>query len=263
MRNLFLKTLYDKRAFIVGWGLGLGFLGYLMTIFYPAFHQDSSLDQLIRSLPPALQGLVGNLNDLNTLPTYLGSQLFNIRIPIFISVLSILLSVGLTVGEESAGLMRTLVGLPLSRTRILMSKWWAIVTICLIATMLTAVGIECGLLAIHETLDIMVLLRLSGMMWLLAVALATIIFGIGLATGRRGLTTGLGVLIAVGSFLLTTFSVSVDWLASYEKLSILHYFPAADIAQGVFDPLDLIVYGALVIVFLVGGWLFFCRRDIR
>lgn len=263
MYNLFTKTLYDKRTFIIGWGLGLAFTGYLMTVFYPAFHQDNGLDQLIKSLPPAFQGLVGNLNNLKELSTYLGSQLFNVRIPIFLSVLTILLTVGLTVGEEEKGQIRILAGLPMSRHAIVLSKWLAVVVICIIASIMTIVGILVGLVTIHETLDGLVLVRLGGIMTLLAIALATIIFGVGLATGKKGLTTAIGVLIAVGSFLLTTFASAVSWLVPYEKFSILHYFPAPDIAKGTVDSMDIIVYVAITVIFLVFAFVLFRRRDLR
>ena len=263
MRNLFTKTLRDKRAFIIGWGLGLAFTGYLMTIFFPSFHQDNGLDQLIKSLPPAFQGLVGSLDNLKELPTYLGSQLFNVRIPIFLSILTIILSVGLTVGEEEKGQLRTLASLPISRRSILLNKWLAIVFICIIATLGTIGGILIGLLTIHESLDIMVLVRLGGVMTLLAIALATMIFGVGLASGKKGLTTAVGVLVALGSFLLTTFASAVDWLQPYEKLSILHYFPAPDIAKGTVDPLNIVVYASITVVFLVIALMFFRRRDLE
>lgn len=263
MYNLFTKTIYDKRAFIVGWGLGLAFLGFLMMIFYPAFHQDTGIDQLIKSLPPAFQGLVGDLNNLKELPSYIGSQLFEVRIPIFVSILSIILAVGLTVTEEEKGQLRTLAALPLSRSRILLSKWLAIVTISCITTLATIVGMEVGLVVIGETLDPMVVLRLGAMMWLLSICIATLVFGIGLASGKRAVTMGLGVLIAVGSFILTTFAKSVDWLQSYEHASLLHYFPATTIAKDEISLSDVAVLGGVALFFLLLGLFFFRRRDIR
>lgn len=258
-----MKTLRDKRAFIIGWGLGLAFIGYLMTIFYPAFHQESGIDQLVKSLPPAFKGLVGNLDNLKELSTYLGSQLFNVRIPIFLSVLTILLAVGLTVGEEEKGQIRTLAALPLSRHSIVLTKWFALVVICVIATLATTAGILVGLSVIKESLDMMVLVRLGSVMTLLSIAMATMIFGVGLATGKKGLTTAIGVLVTVGSFLLTTFASAVDWLVPYEKLSVLHYFPASDIAKGTIDSLNIIVYVSITAVFLVLALVFFRRRDLR
>jgi ABC-2 type transport system permease protein len=263
MYNLFTKTLYDKRAFIIGWGLGLIFLGFLMMIFYPAFHQDNGLDQLVKSLPPAFQGIVGDLNNLKQLPSYLGSQLFEVRIPIFVSILSIILAVGLSVSEEEKGQLRTLLALPLSRSHILLTKWLAIVVISLMTTLAVIVGVELGLLVIHESLAIDVLLRVGAMTWLLTACLGTIVFGIGIATGSRGVTMGLGVLIAVGSFILTTFAKSVDWLQPYEKASLLHYFPATTIAKTEINLTDVIVYGAIIVVMLAVSIIFFRRRDVR
>lgn len=263
MYNLLTKTLYDKRAFIIGWSIGLIFLGFLMMIFYPAFHQDNGLDQLVKSLPPAFQGLVGDLNNLKQLPSYLGSQLFEVRIPIFVSILSIILAVGLTVGEEEKGQLRTLLALPLSRSRILLTKWLAIVAISLITTLAVIVGVKLGLVVIHESLAIDVLLRVGAMTWLLTACLGTIVFGIGIATGSRGVTMGFGVLIAVGSFILTTFAKSVDWLQPYEKVSLLHYFPATTIAKTEINLIDAVVYGAIIAVMLVISIIFFRRRDVR
>lgn len=263
MYNLLTKTLYDKRAFIIGWSIGLILLGFLMMIFYPAFHQDNGLDQLVKSLPPAFQGLVGDLNNLKQLPSYLGSQLFEVRIPIFVSILSIILAVGLTVGEEEKGQLRTLLALPLSRSRILLTKWLAIVAISLITTLAVIVGVKLGLVVIHESLAIDVLVRVGAMTWLLTACLGTIVFGIGIATGSRGVTMGFGVLIAVGSFILTTFAKSVDWLQPYEKASLLHYFPATTIAKTEINLIDAVVYGAIIAVMLVVSIIFFRRRDVR
>lgn len=262
MINLIFKTFWDKRLFIFGWALGIAFLSYLMTIFYPTFN-EGAIDELANSLPPALQGLVGNLANLKEIDTYIGSQLFEIRLPIFISIFAILLSVGLTVAEEDKGQLRTLISLPISRRSIIFAKWLSLVGICAIAALATIAGIYLGLWQISETIEAMVIVRLVLMSGLLITALATIIFGIGLATGSRAVTTTVGIVVAVGSFILTTFAQSVDWLKDYEWLSILHYFPAPEIAQGTFEISTVFVYVGLIVAALVMALIFFPRRDIK
>lgn len=263
MYNLFTKTLYDKRAFIIGWSMGMAFLGFLMMSFYPAFHQDTGLDELVKNLPSAFQGLIGNLDNLKELPGYIGSQLFDVRMPIFVSMIAIILAVSLTVGEEEKGQLRMLLAMPLSRPHILLSKWLAIVVISFATTLSVIIGVLLGLLAINESLAIDVIVRLGLMTWLLTVCLATIVFGIGIASGRRGLTMGLGVLVAVGSFILTTFAKSVDWLEPYEVASLLHYFPAVTIAKSDIALTDVAVYVAIIILSLIISVVLFRRRDIR
>ena len=262
MFNLLRKTLRERRYFILGWSLGLGFLGFAMTTFFTSF-SGGQIDDLLTSLPPALQGFIGNLQDWKQLPGYIGSQIFDIRLPIFASILSILLAVGLTVGEEDKGQLRTLVALPISRRKIITAKWLAIVVICFAASLTTVAGIEIGVLVIGETIDQMVLVRLGLFTWLLITALATLIFAVGSASGRRALTTGLGIIVAIGSFLLTTFAQSVSWLKDYEWLSFLHYFPAPAIAKGTVEWGNVLFYLTLILVSLLIAFIFFPRRDIK
>ncbi|MDB5180338.1 MAG: hypothetical protein JWO54_96 [Candidatus Saccharibacteria bacterium] len=262
MFNLLRKSLHERRFFILGWSLGLAFLGFAMTSFFPSF-SGGEIDGLLESLPPALQGLVGNLQDWKQLPGYIGSQVFDIRLPIFASILSILLAVGITVAEEDKGQLRTLVALPISRRKIIMAKWLSIVIICFIASLAVVTGVEVGVLTIGKDLDQMVLVRLGLFTWLLITALATLIFAIGSASGKRGLTTGLGIIIAIGNFLLTTFAQSVSWLKDYEWLSFLHYFPAPEIAKGTVEWGNVVFYLTLIAVSLLVAFIFFPRRDIK
>lgn len=262
MFNLYLKTLRDKRFFILGWSIGLAFLGFAMTSFYPSFN-GGQIDELLKSLPPALEGLVGNLADWRELSGYIGSQVFDIRLPIFISILSILLAISLTVGEEDKGQLRTLIALPISRRKIIAGKWLAIVTLCLIASIAPIIGVEIGLWGIGESIDQLVLVRLGLFTWLLVTSLATLIFGIGLATGKRAVTTGLGIILTIGSFLLSTFAQAVSWLEDYEWLSLFHYFPATDIAKGTVEWGNALFYVVLLLVALFVAFLCFPRRDVK
>lgn len=262
MFGVFRKTMRDKRFFILGWSIGLAFLGFLMTSFYTSFN-GRQIDELLGSMPGALQGLVGDLQDWRTLPGYIGSQVFDIRLPIFIAILSILLAVSITVGEEEKGQLRTLIALPISRRRIIFGKMLAVITICFIASFVTLIGLALGLLVIHETIDPMVLVRLGLFTWLLVSALAAVIFAIGAATGSRAFTTGVGIMLAIGGFLLSTFAQGVDWLADFEWLSLFHYFPAVDIANGVVVWQNMAFYLALTVLSMVVALLCFPHRDVK
>src|SRR5690606_15719077 len=120
--------LRDKRFFILGWVLGLAFLGFAMTAFFPSFN-GGQIDEMLSSLPPALQGLIGDLQDWHELPNYIASQIFDVRLSIIIAVMAILLAIGLTVAEEDKGQLRTIVSLPVSRRSIVTAKWLAAVLI--------------------------------------------------------------------------------------------------------------------------------------
>jgi len=171
--------------------------------------------------------------------------------------------VSLTVGEEDKGQLRTLIALPISRRKIVFAKWIAIVIICLVASLAPVLGVELGVMNIQKSIDQVVLVRLGLFTWLLVTALATVIFSVGMSTGKRSLTTGIAIIVTIGSFLLTTFSQAVDWLKDYEWLSFFHYFPAVDIANGIIEWGNTLFYAVFILVALLVALVVFARRDVK
>lgn len=263
MKSVITKTLYDRRFFMFGWWLGFGALSCLMVIFFPAMKMDGSLDQLLANIPQVLQGFVGELPNLKNFSTYLASQLFDIRMQLIGGVMAIILGLGLSVGEEDTGITRTLLSLPISRTKLLIQKWIAMLVI--IATVVTgaATGILLTQSTIGEAVDVSALVRLLIMSWLVMVVLATITFSVAQMTGSRSISTAVAIFIVVGGFILSTFSVGVEWLQDYEFLSIFHYYPAVDIARGNFDTNNVVVLSTIMLSVLIVALVFFRRRDVR
>ncbi len=260
--SVFTKTFYDKRGFLIGWSLGFIFLTLLMVLFFPAMQQQGALDGLIDKMPPAFKGLVGNLLDLQHFSTYLASQLFDIRGSIFAGVLAIILGIGITAADEDKGYMRTMLVLPLSRTKVFVQKWLAMVTIMAIiaGVMVTAIYVLAPI--VGETASGAWLWQLGLMQWLVMVAFGSITFALGIGTGKRSIAMTAGVLVVAGSFILSTFATSVDWLKDYEVISVLHYFPAVDIAKNGLSVTDVSVLAATAIIPVIVAWLLFRRRDI-
>ncbi len=264
MTSIFSKTLYDKRGFILGWSVGLIALSLLMLSFYPAFSQGDSFSAFTKNIPPQFRSLIGNLESFKEINNFIAAQLFDIRVPIFVSVLGIILGTSLSVGEEDTGVLRTLTSLPLSRGRILFQKWLGLVVICLIACSALILGTVAGATFIGQisNLNFWTLSEISLMTFLLTMALGTITMSIGLATGKRGLTTGISTMIAILSFILTTFSANVDWLKPYENFSLMHYFAPKDIPVNGLNPEYVLILISITIVSLSIAAFCFRRRDI-
>lgn len=263
MQSVFNKTLREKRGFLVGWGLGFLALAGLMVVFFPAMHTDGSLDALLKNMPAAFQGLVGDLANLKEFSTYLAAQMFDVRVQLLGGVMVIILALGLTVAEEESGRLRTVLSLPISRTSLFLQKWFAMLVIIAITTAMLGVGVLAFQPFINEAIDLGVLARLLGMTWLLLSALGSIVYALGSATGLRSVAMPVGTLIVVGSFIITTFSAGVDWLKNYEQLSVFYYYPAVEIAKNNADVKDAFILLGIGLVPIIIGWLFFRRRDVR
>ena len=263
MRSVYLKTLYDKRIFMLGWTLGFAVLAALMVSFFPAMRQDGTIDALVANMPDAFQGLIGDLALLTSFDTCLAAQLFDIRMPLIAGIMAIVLGLGLSVTDEEKGELRTILSLPVGRTKLLFEKWFAMVTIMAVTLVGLVVGIYLTMPFIEGAeITNEALLRLVGMTGLVMVTFGTIPFAIGMASGRRGMATSLSVLAVIGSFLLTTFGAMVEWLADFERLSLLHYFPATDIVRSGAEASDIAVLGGLTSGLLLVAYLRFRSRDV-
>lgn len=262
MWSVFSKTLYDRRWFVVGWAIAFVALAALMTSFFPAM-KVSGLDELVKNMPPAFKGLIGDLGLLESFDTYIASQLFDIRLPLIGGIMAIILGLGLSSSEEETGELRTVVALPISRTMIVIQKWLAIAVITLVMIGAIVVGIYAVLPFIDDTSlafgDLVALLASS---WVLMVAFGTIPFAAGVVSGKRAAAMAIGVVVVIGSFILSTFGAAVDWLEQYERFSLLNYFPATDVVQTGVNWADMCILATISIIALIVAVIVFRRRDI-
>ena len=264
MNSVLLKTLYDRRWFTLGWTLGFTAFAALMVSFYPAMHQDGALDALVENMPKAFEGLIGSLAYLKDFDTYLASQLFDIRMPLIAGIMAIILAQGLSTHEEERGELRTILSLPISRTKLLFEKWLALVII----TGFTIIGLGIGIyvtipVTTGAELEFLTFAKLALMTWLLMIAFGTIAFAVGISTGSKGFATLASIVVIIGSFILSTFGQAVEWLEPYEKFSLIHYFPAVNIVEYGLAKTNVTVLIGVTLVSLLIAVVVFRRRDVH
>lgn len=263
MNSVFTKSLYDRRWFILGWSIAFLGLTVLLASFYPAMHV-SGLDQLVANMPPAFKGLIGDLTLMNAFDTYIGSQLFDIRLPLIAGIMAIILGLGLGSNEEEQGELRTYLALPISRTKLVIQKWLAIAVVALVMMIAIGVGVVGSALFISDAnITATQLINELAMSWLLMLTFGTIVYGSAMIFGRRSVAMAAGVIIVIGSFILSTFGSAVSWLADYEKLSLLYYFPANNIIKSGLNWDDISVLGVITVVFITTALIVFRRRDVK
>lgn len=263
MRSVFTKSLYDRRWFIFGWSLAFLGLTVLLSSFYPAM-KVSGLDQLVANMPPAFKGLIGDLSLLNAFDTYIASQLFDIRLPLIAGIMAIILGLGLGSNEEEQGELRTYLALPISRSKLVIQKWLVIAIVSLAMVAAIGIGVIGSALFVPDaTITAGQLLPELAMSWLLMMTFGTIVYGSATISGRRSAAMAAGVIIVIGSFILSTFGSAVSWLADYEKLSLLYYFPANNIIKSGLDWFDVAVLGIITVVFITTATIVFRRRDVK
>lgn len=262
MKWLLTRTLYEKRWFVVGWSLVYGVMSALILMFYPSFNQGGGFEQVARTLPEQLQGFIGDPSAFSSLEGFITAQVYDVRMSLFLIIMTIVLALGLTVREEEDGDLRTLLSGPLGRTRVVAEKLTAAVLIISLLNLVATVGIYIGIAALGEVAPHALLWQLYGLSVFFGIAAFSIPYAIGIATGSRALTMAISLTVAIGGYLLTTFARAVDWLEPWEPFSLIFYYDTAGVRQGDVSAVTFWVLGLVILASLMVGLSAFRRRDI-
>jgi ABC-2 type transport system permease protein len=258
MRSLYLKTLYQKRWIAFWWFIGLMLMVLLTLLFFPAF-KNSDLGQTFSTLPPALQKVAGDMTSFMTIGGYISQQIFALRMPMLTIILSIVLFVSLTVGDEKKGILETQLSLPLSRSKILAQKLLVALTILGVASLGIFVGVVLGLLLIRENYSVMTIAMETLGCFLVSLCFGMIAFLFGAGTGGRALTVGVASVVAFVSYLISSLAVALPELQSVDKFSLFHYFAKpAEFGLG-----EAILFAVIAIWLGIAAFVLFERRDIK
>ena len=258
MRTMATKILFQKKMLIFWWFLGIFTITTFTMYFFPVF-KNGTLSSSIASLPLSLQKLLGDRASWTTVGGYISQQIFALRAPLEISVLSIFIFNSLTTGDERKGLLETQLSLTNGRTRILINKLIAGIFIVGIVTSAVLAGVILGDILIHYHYSYIKTLIITTNCLLLVLDFGLVAFLVGCMTGRNGVAVGIASIYAFGSYLVSSMAGTVSSLKFIDNFSLFHYYQNL----ATFDLGNLIVMCGFGLFCVVMGMLFFSLRDIR
>ena len=252
-------TLHDHRRALGWWALGLTLYTLSVLAVYPAFKDDPSLNEVMRSLPDALKVLFGE--DYTSPAGYVGGKLLSMM-PVLLSLYAGLTGAGLIAGAERRGHLEFPLSTPLSRTGLLAGRTLALLVLLLaLGFTLFAVTWVGGAL-FHAPLNAAHLLTTVTLHTLGAWVFGALALAAGAATGQPGLASGLGVGLGIFSMVLYGLGAQVPALSAVEGLNPWKYALALNALK---EQVSLVpaVVSLLVGVLLVAAALpVFLARDV-
>ncbi|HRF28795.1 MAG TPA: ABC transporter permease [Candidatus Saccharibacteria bacterium] len=261
-RSIFTKTLYDKRWFMLGWGLGAVSLLALTAAFFPSL-SGNGMDALVKSLPPELEGILGDVEDWSTYPGYLASAVFGLRGEMLFVPMAILLGVGLGMGDESNRRLYQLLAKPVSRRRVVLERWLAGLVVIAVVTGIVYASLVVVSPMIGEDVPYELLNGITVITALFTAALFSLTYGLGVATGRKNLAILVPVVWTMGSLLVDAFKLQIDWLKDLEWVSLLSYYKTADLVHDDINLNHVVVLGCIALISLIVALIAFQNRDIH
>jgi ABC-2 type transport system permease protein len=262
LKSILAKTLYEKRSSTLIWTIAFLATVVLIVVLFPTF--KDSFGEALKDVPESLQGLLGNASDYQTINGFIDIQVIG-QMVFLTLILGIIIGTSLLAGEENSRTLHTLLAQPVSRTRIYIEKYMAIILITALACIGGIFGgIVLGVLPIGElsNVDIGRSLQAAFMTWLLTLAFATLAYSIGAITGKRGVAGIVAGFFAFATYMITTLASSASALEKLNTISPFHYFNQPSVMKTGLDTGNIAVLGiATLALFLVGLYIF-RRRNI-
>src|SRR6476469_2655413 len=118
-RSIFLKTLRDNRAGILGWGLGMDFLviagaaQYNQVIPGTGAEREKNIAEITQAFQ-AFSFLTGDVTSLGTIGGYVTTRVLGL-VPTMLALWALVVGAGLIRGEEQQGSLDLLLSVPRGR----------------------------------------------------------------------------------------------------------------------------------------------------
>jgi putative exporter of polyketide antibiotics len=257
-KTLLGKMLFQKRWWMFWWFIAAAGTAASTVAFYPAF-KGSNISKVFNSLPSSVQHFTGTGTSFNSITGYVSNEVFTLRAPIIIIILSIIVFNNLTVSEERRGILESQISLPLSRMKILFSKLIAGIVVVFVASGGLFAGVELALKLINYSYPTVNLIELVLSTAVLAVIFGLVVVMLNAIFGIRSIVLGLSCAFAFISYMLTSFVSSVHNLKFIEKASPFHYYSTTGSFS--FHTLSTLIYIGLGLIVI--SFIFFAKRDIE
>ena len=265
--SVFAKTLRDSRraTILVGGVLGLLLIGVAYAIVSqfatPASRRE--MGDVIRAVPPILQGLAGKVVNVETLGGYL-SYKYGTFFPIIAGLWSILALSGTLAAEARRGSLEFVAAGPITRRRIALEKLSGHVLVLAIASLAMFVSLlVVGTFGKLPGDEIPVSAAAGYAIWLglLALIAGSVAFALAPFLGR-GSAVGIAGTIMFAGFILNGYQAAIPQLAPLANLTWFGWTTNHIPLAGLYDWPSLALTGAVAVILLVVGVEAFVRRDI-
>lgn len=237
---------------------------FMLSLYYGPMYNllPEAFTDALAGFPDTMMAMIGQA-DMSTPAGWLQAELFSITIPI--GMVTVLASVGAKslAGEEADATMGLLLANPVPRRRVLLAKAGALVAYAAVLGIATFVGVTVGVLVGGLDVPVANLAAATALGTLLGLAIGSVAFVVGAASGR----TRPAIMTATGAAVLAYFAwsflpLSPD-LARWANLSPFDWYLGGDPLVTGMPWGDAALLAGLTVLLGLAAIPLFNRRDLR
>lgn len=220
-RNVFMKNLHDQRRSLIWWGIGVGAYAFVITLLYPTIRDAGTLaDEWAEAMPKELASLFFQEGvSMGSPEGFFNAELFSFMAPLFFLIFAISFASGTIAGEEGRGNLDILLTNPITRRKVVLEKFAAMILGNLLLASVFLGVLFLGVVFVEVNLDFMKLAAAVVSTTLLGLVFGGLALTLGCASGSRGLSIGVSGGLAAATYLLYALGPNVDFLESWYKIS--------------------------------------------
>ena len=263
MFALFKRKLAKNWLMILGWGLGLGVLGFFIFHIYENFFQENvDLQQVMQAFPEGLMSFFGGDVNLFKPSGFLHLEFFS-YIPVILGIVAISSGANLIAKTEEDGTLEVIISQPVSRSLVFWSRLLALLLSLVLILLITWIGFALGL-ETTSTFEIgqdqlvkpfislfAILMVFLGLSLLLSMILPS--------SNTASIITGM---VLIASYFISSLANIDDSLQGINRFSPIKYYQGGT-AIGGLDINNLMILLGFSVVFILIAWWLFTRRDLR
>lgn len=262
--TVFWRTLRSRKKSLLGWSLGMIGLIAITVAAYPSIANQDVFDDFIDDYPEFVQEILGLGSGMSiTEPAgYLNSQFYSNMLPLLFIIFLVSFAVRVTATDEREGTLDLVAAHPIPRRRLTLEKATAVLTAgtLLVALAILTFVVSTPLAGMDVSLAALFGATIS--VFLVGVVFGGVAFGLGAATGSKGIALGVASGLAVATYILWGLAPLIDAIGPLERLSPFFWALAGDpIIHGIQGGNALLLLG-VGLAFIVAGIWRFERRDI-
>ncbi|MGH1143314.1 ABC transporter permease [Bacillus cereus] len=264
-KSLFIASLKGNSKNISNFAIGSVLYLWILIWVFPSMSSAKGLNDLIKSMPEALQKVTGLQSGVHKLNDFLAGEYYGLIFVLLLMVYSIIASTQLVARLVDKGAMAYLVATPVSRAKIILTQASVLILGLLTIVIFTYVGGLIGAEWFIEKSDLdkelFLKMNLVGGLLFLVVCAYSFFFSCLFNDEKKAMSISAGVTVLFyGLDMLGKLSDKFEWM---RNISLFNLFQPQEIISGDYDVVPTSI-GLLVSAIVIFGLstLVFKKRDL-